>query len=137
MPYANDNQRSTLPTGTQTTNLIVHKQQGQGLASLLSTFTAFLFSLKLNRMEQNDTDTESNAVKIWGPYCKDQKMDEDGIPTDDPARAVTPQRLQAEVEVLKRNGWRDEVTVHYLEDAPGWPFGEKSVTFVESTHEDL
>lgn len=115
-------------------HFIVHEQEGK--ASQVAAFSAFL--LALYRNSRNSGSTTPNNITIWGPYRKDQPLDETGEPTDDPSQIVTVESLQEDARALTDTQWRDIVTCYYLEDAPGWPFdGQSQSSFVESTQEGL
>jgi hypothetical protein len=117
-----------------TPHFIVHEQEGE--ASHVVMFSAFL--LTLYRNSKYSGSTTPNNITIWGPYRKDHPRDENGKPTDDPSKIVTVESLQEDARALTDTRWRDIVTCHYLEDAPGWPFdGQRQSSFVESTQEGL
>lgn len=114
-------QRCNLPGGTRRTDVIVHKSQNWWEGD--DDFHEFVMRIMGNRLGKDDTTTRTN-VDIWGPFSKDQQTGGNGDPTVGQASEERLVSEQREVDdTIEEHEWPGRITLHYLEDAPGWPFG--------------
>lgn len=113
VPYALNSRWGTLPGLTN--NLVIDNTQS-GVRTTKGQFEEFLLGLRTNHAVSRGTP---RTINIWGPLRSAQSIDELGDPTSDPARQMTLETLQGVLDPILRSGWwSDNVSVHYLEDAP-------------------